>query len=290
MGILNRLFGTQRPAPPPGGSGIEIDWTASPAARRNEMRAKMAGIARAPRPMRPVAERVAARALALASQVYCGHLESDPAAEGLRRELLDWVKGLGLWSELERHERALLKTPIGRAGAQDAMNACWRVEGLAVLAWALGRFELPPYDQQTGVRAVAASVFCTEDRIHSRDLAPAKQLLESAELRPGAEIDNFASQITVVNWRLRQFGIHPSGMDFVEYLRRHAMFNEIWLAHLNIANGDLALRGQAIAAAPADVVQGCTNIAQERHRAAYWLQGDHKIYSVVDPCTLLTAC
>ena len=108
--------------------------------------------------------------------------------------------------------------------------------------------------------------------------------------RPAAEIDRFASHVTVVGWRLRQFGIVPTPMDYVGYLRQHGSFTETWLEQLRFVNGDLAIGNCAIADCTADLVAHCRGSADERRIAAYWLQGDDATYSKVDPATLLSAC
>jgi hypothetical protein len=143
---------------------------------------------------------------------------------------------------------------------------------------------LPPYDQP---------IFPPDDVQQSVGfLSPSgeEDLRDAAVLRPSAEIDRFARQITVVSWRLRQFHLSPGRMDFVGDLRAHPNFKDIWLEHLRLIDGDLALGDKCIAAASEEEVRRCTSIAVERQIAAYWLQGDDPIYSQVNPATILMAC
>jgi hypothetical protein len=84
--------------------------------------------------------------------------------------------------------------------------------------------------------------------------------------------------------------MYPGPWDLVGYLRRQASFREGWLEGLRIVDGDLAIGDQAIANAPAEKVQTCERVAEERQIAAYWLEGDDPVYSRVDPTTLLSAC
>jgi hypothetical protein len=99
----------------------------------------------------PTAQRVARRALALAAVCARGLVEledaSDPMVEVHRKKVLDWIDALAIGDELEPDEWKALQRPVGTLDRQAAVNATWRVEGLAVLAWALQRFELPAYDQ-----------------------------------------------------------------------------------------------------------------------------------------------
>jgi tetratricopeptide (TPR) repeat protein len=293
-------------------------------ARADEHRARqlLKGENRTPAGL-PSARRVAARALVLAAVFYRAQLESDRFAEAWRSKLLAWIDALDLGPELERGERSFLHTPVGHADAQLVANASWRVEGLGVLAWALGRFDLPAYDD-LGEFATPPDVGFTEKLLSAMDTAAARELLQSAGLRPKSEIDRFSRHITLVSWRLRQFLVDPDrpvpsmdfemrggrrvavedraalrrpagpgigeGMDFAGYLRGHGHFEEHWLDGLRLIDGDLALGDTSIAAASPEDVRRCASIAVERQIAAYWLRGDDRTYSKVIPSTLLSAC
>jgi tetratricopeptide (TPR) repeat protein len=272
----------------------------------------------------PSAQRVAARALALAAVIIRAHLESDAAGEKWRSRLLDWVQALDLGAELERSERDLLHTPVGWANEQLVVDSRWRAAGLAVLAWALYRFELPPYDELTDVLQALASVGLTWDSLADRDTTRARELLQTAGLRPTVEIQHFASHITIIGWRLKQFrldpersapfvefdvrGDHPvpsgtgpmlgkptgpgigKAMDFGAFLRRHPRFQEYWLEGVRLIDKDLALGDKPIAEATLDAVDNCASSAMECQVAAYWLQGDSPTYAAVNPSTLLSGC
>jgi hypothetical protein len=272
------------------------------AERRQVMQARMGGTDRtlfarmakklglAARHEPPSARRVAARALVLSTVVCRAYLEMNlkdmppESWEPQRRHVLDWLEGLGIARELEPHERSFLQAPCGHVDGQLVTNAAWRGEGLAVLAWALNRFGLPSYDEETFPPDLA------QESVGFLDARAAREFLDSAVLRPVAALERFATHATVVTWRLRQFRMSPGPLDFVGYLRRHASFREAWLEGLNIVDGDLALSAQAIAQADAEKVQTCERIALERQIAAYWLEGDARVYSNVNPTTLLTAC
>jgi tetratricopeptide (TPR) repeat protein len=272
----------------------------------------------------PSAQRVAARALVLAAIVYRESLEWDPGAEPYRRKLLDWTDALDLGAELERGERSFLHTPIGHADRQIVVNALWRAEGLGVLAWALHRLEaVPPYDKLMNIGKVVASLGFTEKHLSEGDTSAAQEVLQSAGLRPLSQVRRFSSHITLVNWRLRQFrfnraqavhvgtfdvrGDRPvaveddptrdedqgsgigEGMDFAAYLRQYPNFQESWLDGLRLIKGDLAIGNQAIAHASPEAVKQCMSMAVERQIAAYWLEGDDRTYSKVNPSTFLSS-
>jgi RNA polymerase subunit RPABC4/transcription elongation factor Spt4 len=284
-------------------SDLTKEWAGMrPAARRHVMRARVLGTDRglaarlrkllgiAWRPTPPTARRVAARAMALAAVVWRAQTEmnlKDIPRESwnpLRDHILTWLKALGILGELEPHERTFFDAPLGHGEPQLMTNAARRVEGLAVLAWALNRIQLPAYDDEAVPldRALLS--------IGLEDLQTARQLLDSATLRPAAEIEQYATHATVVSWRLRTFQLYPGPWDLLGHLRRHTSFREAWLQGLRIVDGDLAIGTQSIANAPPEKVRTCEWIAVERQIAAYWLEGDDRVYSKVDPATLLTAC
>jgi hypothetical protein len=278
---------------------ISLPDLPSPAARRRYLRAKIRKKAIAPTwfpnwlarflllehvwPAPPVASRVAALALVLAAVAARGDLErqQDQTAWHLP---LAWLKGVGGAAALEAPERTFLKSTAGRAEEKVVAAASWRREGLAVLAWALRQFELPAYDSPVvPPDAAHLSVGFQEPQI-------ARELLARGELRPRAEVDQLAAQLTVVSWRLQQFAIMPGPMDLVAFLREFSSFKDTWLDGLRIVDGDLAIGAQPLAQASAEAVQLCRSIAIERQIAAYWLQGDDPAYSAVEPVTLLSVC
>jgi len=261
--------------------------------------------------MVPSPQGAAMRAMVLCTVVGRAYLElygpgksifqflSRRAAEKERSMMREAIEISELEEELEPDERELLETPFGRADKSALVRAAWRAEGLALLAWALQRYEIPPYDQRVpeddiiaqGGRLTVGSWFAF--LMDENKKAP----WESAELRPESEIGKYASHITIVNWRLTTFrmspeqtkeaGINPKRMDFVGFLRAHPSFKETWLDGLRIIGGDLAIGDKAIGDAPEEEVYRCMSIAVERQIAAYWLQGDNEVYSKVVPATIL---
>jgi Domain of unknown function (DUF4272) len=292
------------PAPPQIDlADLTEEWKVmTPAERRQVLRARIHGTDRTifariaktlgmvRRPLPPPPRRVAARALVLAAVFARASMEMNlrdthPESSGpMRDQDLDRLKRLGVASELEPEERAFLHAPPGRVDPVLVTNAAWRGEGLAVLVWGLNRLALPAYDEP------ASPPDRTTKSVGFEDLDVARELLNSATLRPPAEIERFATHTTVVTWRFRTFRMYPGPWDLIGYLRSQPSFKETWLEGLRVVDGDLAVGSQPIASAPAERVQACERIAVERQTAAYWLEGDDAVYSKVDPTTLLSAC
>jgi hypothetical protein len=239
----------------------------------------------------PSAERVARRAMVLALVMYRASLEQyagQAKYEALHGKLPAWIEKLDLASELEKHENRFLRDPLGKADRKDVTNAAWRTEGLAVLAWALKRFELPAHDELADDQKVAASIGFSEELLDALNTAAAKKAFGEAKLRPAAEMDRMRTRVTIIHWRLRQYRLLPEPMDYACYLKAHPSFKKAWMENLPLKDGDLAIGKKAIVDAAKDKSRECESIAVERQIAVYWLAGDDPIYSKIDPATILT--
>lgn len=229
----------------------------------------------------PSAVRVARRMLALMAVAARGLLEpySDQEdADGARLDILTWLDRLGIWDELEPGEVDLLQESVGGLEPPTDIDAAWRIEAVAVLAWALGLYEkLPAYDEPAHVGDVRETVRFLDSK--------AKQLVEKAQLRDAAEIEVLADQMFTIHWRLNYFhAIDRQTIDFVK-VAKNSRFGELNLDAARLIDGDLAIREKGIACAHDDERHICNGIVSERHRAANWLCGYDEVYSAVDIST-----
>jgi hypothetical protein len=231
----------------------------------------------------PTAERVARRALALAAVTARAVLEEDahaPDAAERHRELLEWVREIGIEDELEGpspwrperpHERSILASPPGAMDEQARVDSMWRGEGLAVLAWALGVFDLPGHDEPVDTLAL-------RDALGHLEAWKARALLENPVLRPREEIGALRDRLFALHWRLRSQTLRPERMDFAEFART-CWFGPLDIGGLPLADGDLAIRGVPIGRAEPGLVAAVNSAAQERHQAANWLYEGPERYS-----------
>lgn len=196
----------------------------------------------------PDATRVARRALALAAVTARAILEQDTdneAAPSTAADLLAWLTDLRIADELEAEELAVLECPVGELEQGPQIGATWRLEGLGVLAWALGKYEIPAHDELVSLDALWESVGLLNRDVSSRILArPA--------LRSHDEIAELANRLFAVHWRLRNFHIDPSPMDFADFAAT-CWFGPLDIAGLPLIDGDLALQGERIDRASEDV-------------------------------------
>ena len=92
----------------------------------------------------PTLERVLRRtqvllAVALHGEISLHYRDEQSGADHIRSQL-----GVtGALDEAEPYERALLDKPVADWTEQEGIDSRWRYEGAAVLAWWLGKFELP---------------------------------------------------------------------------------------------------------------------------------------------------
>ncbi|MEM7248773.1 MAG: DUF4272 domain-containing protein [Acidobacteriota bacterium] len=224
----------------------------------------------------PTAERVQRRALALSAMVCRGFLEQDAGAqeaEAFRGRLLDWLRQHGVADELEPSELAFLDAELGSADPQAVVNATWRAEGVGVLAWALGRFELTPHDVPLDPKAAADAVGFLAEAIE-----PEPRLRASDELTTQSEI------LFATHWRIRDHSLNRGSLDFAEFART-CWFGPLVITGLPLAEGDLAVGGRSIAKAEPQQVGFCLSMALERHQAIRWVLGWSELYSEIDTST-----
>lgn len=203
-----------------------------------------------------------------------GLIESHPDDErmiSLNARMHSWLAEVEAEPELEPWERAALSQPLGTLTIETRSAGSWRSEGLAVLGWALGRWDLPPHDQCVAwERLLDAFAF----------LQPAAVTLPgAASLRSTGEIDAAAHRAFTLHWRLRHFSLAPCHMNFLEEAGQEN------LEGVPLSEADLSIDGVPIARAATDTVQRALAIAAERHRAFNWLRGYNPIYSETDIST-----
>src|SRR5262249_50940642 len=148
-----------------------------------------------------------------------------------------------------------LQRPPGKLDRQMQVDSTWRLEGLAVLAWALGRFELPPHDELVSLNPLWQSLGLF-------DVDTARALLANPALRPREEIGVLRDQLFALHWRLRDFHVNLRVMDFAAFARTCG-FGPLDITGLPLVEGDLGLRGARVDQAPPDVFSSAHSAAQE---------------------------
>jgi hypothetical protein len=201
----------------------------------------------------------------------------DPHGVAQRLRIASWIDDLGMADELEPDEAKVLQRPVGTLDERALINSMWRVEGLAVLAWALQLHPLPPYDELV----VPPELY---EAIGIFDVAAGQQVLRAPNLRPPEELDEMGAHLLALHWRMRDFSLRPTAMDFVEF-SRNCWFGSFDTSGFRIVDNDLAIGDGALSDAPSEEVQRVQSTAMERHLAINWLRGYSQVYSETDTST-----
>ncbi|RYD18745.1 MAG: DUF4272 domain-containing protein [Verrucomicrobiaceae bacterium] len=227
----------------------------------------------------PTKDRVVRRAWAIAAVTCRAFLEisdNPHEAAAIHSRLLAWIDTVGLHSELEPAELEMIETELGELDQRATTNGTWRAEGLVVLAWALGKAEIPPHDRISNPYEVSDSIyFLSQDALN---------LSKNLRLREPEELAEFSEQQLGLHWRIRDYSLTPQEMDFRKFATK-TWFGTMSLKGIPLADDDLAINGMPISVAPESEFQLCQSIAMERHQAINWLDGWDEIYSQVDTST-----
>jgi hypothetical protein len=226
-------------------------------------------------PTPPTPDRIAARAIVLSAVSCRALIEKDarkPGAEELRKSVIEWLDRIGVSGEMEQSEAAILSTPLGKLEKKTTVDATWSSEGMVVLAWVLGCAALPQFYVECEPSDVANAMGFLGERETT--------VLRRPELRDSSEVAVPEETYLTLHWRLRQFSIESSPMDFAAYVSR-CNWGPLRLDNLELCEGDLAIKGVRIDRLDYAVFRRTLSIVQERHRAFNWLIGWDSVYSQV---------
>jgi hypothetical protein len=221
----------------------------------------------------PVAGAVARRAQILSAVTCRGHVEhnlGDPASEALYARIVAWLDTCNLMEFLEPEERTVLLAPMGSLTSEQQLASIWKVEGAAVLAWALGKYPLPPHDVKVEPFKVAETLGFLWDE--------AAQYVRYAQLRGRTELKAYRELVHAIHGRLREAEQRPQRDDF------GGSIQSAWLRALGLSRasplteGDLAIDGQPLKRVDPSLRRTVEEINHERHRAAIWLVGQQEGY------------
>ena len=231
----------------------------------------------------PSRERVIQRTLALTAVAARATLELDSLngdvvdGEIHRKRILDWVAACDIDDELEPEEWKVLQRPVKKLQQQDFINSMWRVEGLAVLAWALQLHPMPVYDELV----IPSDLY---QSIGLFNAEAARELHQKGVLRTDDELKEIHDHLLALHWRLRDFSLRPNLMDFKAFSEK-CWFGNFDISRFRLIRGDLAIGNLALNKATPDEISRVSSIAAERHVAIIWLHGQRELYSEIEAHT-----
>lgn len=215
----------------------------------------------------PSVERVARRMYVCLAIAGRGLLDMNLAAGRTPgydvNDLRAWLDTLDIADEMEPREQRIIETPARQLAQQDVIDSIWTLEGLVVLAWALGLVELPPYDRLVDTDELLTTLaYLDDDR--------SRGIIADAAMRSVDDLYRFNGQIFAYHWRMREHRVSGGAVDFARVQFGPESLDTSWA---QFVDGDLALQGVAINEAEYELIQRMSSVASERHKASNWLCG-----------------
>ena len=198
-------------------------------------------------------------------------------AEPKRDQFWHGLRQAGLWECASPWEREYAQATVVTMTAQQKVNASWRMEAAQVLMWALKMLpQLPPYD-----------TVADHDFLKTFPTGNLAGFIQSAELRPPAEINRARSDAEFWHWRSRTRQLIDDGAAFPDDESKRAAgfrtFDDIvrFSARKGFEKGtlpaciddDFPAKGKAYRDLSEQEWSEVTSITIERHFALNWLCG-----------------
>jgi hypothetical protein len=221
--------------------------------------------------LRPAAE-VAMRLIGLTAAVRRSMLELDPSgdAEGDRFDLAAWLREERLTPHLTADERKMVETRLGGLDPDEAGDAGWRIEAVAVLAWAAGLIdERPRYDLPAPPAELLALVPEPWDK--------AQPFRQAIELRPEDEIAWAREEAELWRWRgeveTEEGAGGASPAEIRQLIRQVAADSARTGLFEKPVGNDFPVAKRPYRDLGSDERELLTDLASERLRALNWLCG-----------------
>ena len=227
----------------------------------------------------PDALTVARRALILSAVVCRSHLETAKDKEYRQQTaeyIHEWFDELDLWPHVEANEETIIRAEFGHLSRQLRSEGTWYVEGLAILAWALGRMEFPPHEDKVDPIVVTDALdFLSPD---------SGEFLASAALRPRKQLDAAREWFYDIHCTLRGFLHRNNGGSLPDWMPEQLSilgFDPNSSQSVVMIGNDLAFRSKPYTEAGLKALQEWESIINERHRAVIYLEGTDEPYTEI---------
>lgn len=216
---------------------------------------------------------VAARLIALATVVRRCALELDPTgdAEGDRFDLAAWLREERVTPVLTPDELRIVETRVGALDRDVAEDGSWRIESVAVLAWAAGLTDqLPTYELPSPPAEILALIPEPWDKV--------EPFRGELDLRSEDEVAAARDQAELWQWR-GQILTAEDGQSLAATPEMRQIIREVaadsaraGLFERSIGN-DFPVAGRPYRNLTEDERALLTDLASERLRALNWLCG-----------------
>lgn len=155
--------------------------------------------------------------------------------------------------------------PSRNSRRKARIRVSWHAEGLAIIAWALGRFNFPKKEEKVDPFELTDSLWF----LHKEAI----DVIKSAKLRPSNELDACRDYFYAIHCRIRDYQRTKSVKNIEQWIEMD------WLKTLGVdsplgLNHDFLIGGVEISAANDEIIRQTEEIICERHRAIIWLSGE----------------
>jgi hypothetical protein len=198
--------------------------------------------------------------------------DTDPVAQQMAGMILPLTQQTGIYETYDPAEQRLLNAPWGSLPRRERVALSWAVEGVAVMAWALGKADLPSFDTRCEGAPVGSSLGLFQH---------APEVLRDATLRDPVEIEARALTYEILSWRLERFIDTRQRIDFASRLKDSTINHSIAGGFILLQDGDLAVDGAPLVEISDERLFEVCTIVRERHKAFRWLLGYEKNYAAV---------
>lgn len=225
-------------------------------------------------PIAHSAQCVHRNALFLSYMAYKGMVDGDrrPKAKEMVNSIpaifrQDWIDGL----TLDAGEKRFVNAAFGTLQPFQRAEASWLIEGMAVLAWAVGVANLPPFYRKINGSEVSKAL-----GIFQPD---ARERIEQATLRDSDEIVMGARTYNALMCRLNEYLKERKRVELCKKLSDEK--GHLIVDGLDFLDGDLAIEGLPLDKTPDEKLALVAAIAYQRNRQFRWLLGLERAVSAV---------
>jgi hypothetical protein len=173
---------------------------------------------------------------------------------------------------LDAVEKRFFKAPFGSLNRNERAEASWLIEGMAVLSWAIGKSDLPPFHQKVeGSKASAALGIFQPD---------SPERIAGATIRNPDEVESGAITYSALSWRLSEQNKSPKAINFAEKLK-DPKSPHLLVDGIELKDGDLAIDGTSLREVPPKRFGEVSGIVFQRYKAFRWLLGLENGYATL---------
>lgn len=180
----------------------------------------------------------------------------------------DWTEGL----TLDAAEQRFVNTPFGSLTPAQRSEASWLIERMAVLAWAIGLGDLPPFYRKIDGAKVSGGLGMFRTGVSER--------IDASILRDADEVLMGGRTYAMLYWRLSEHAEGTGPIDLYQKVKDPES-EHLTVNGLELHDRDLAIDGVPIQLVPEVQLGLAGAIVFQRYKGFRWLLGLERPLSTV---------